>query len=1049
MKKRLLPKLLLLFYALFITSFFVRGQSSTISGVVLSAAGDPLAGVSVTVPGTTIGTVTDEKGKYTLSVPGGNSKISFSFTGYVSQTLNVGGRSAINISLEESSDQLSEVVVTSLGMKKERRSLGYSIQELDGSKLTTARETNVINSLKGQIAGVHVNSSSAGPSGSAYIAIRGNSSLSGNNQPLFVVDGIPINNENIQQATHGGGRDFGDGVKDINPDDIETISVLKGPNAAALYGSRGANGVVVITTKKGTRKGIGVSLNSNATFETANSVPTFQNKWGVGYGQDFSQWGKVTIDGVEYDRQLGGGPIDNWGPEMDGRMIQIQALSELGLVPFSPQPESNIMEFYRTGETFTNTASVSAANEKVNFRGSVSGLSNKGIVPNNSFNRQSANIVVGANITDRLYVEGKANYIRQDTRNRPLLGGNRENIVESINWTSRNIDLEWLKDYKYSDGTQKSYNWQGGWPLNPYWIINEFENHDRRDRLIGYMSLNYKFTNWLSIKLRSGMDFYTDARFDRKAKRSPNAFGGSVNTVQYNVNEANSDVLLTAAGKLSGNFTGSFSAGANRYTYRMEGYGSNASNLNLDDIYTPGNAATVFGTFVLTRKQINSVYASGQLGYKNYLFLDLAARNDWSSTLSKGNYSFLYPSVSLSYVFTDALNINSQILNYGKVRLSWAQAGSDGSPYQTRTGYSIYTRGYNNQPFAWISGNIPAVGLKNELKTSWEVGTELRLFKNRMSIDFTYYDASTSNQIMNVQIPAATGFASKLVNSGEVRNRGIELFVSGRPIVLKNSFTWEATLNFSRNKSRIVSLYPGIETRVLYSTSASQVGIEARPGEPYGNIIGHPYLRTADGRLLLDANGIVQRDPERKILGNIQPDWLAGFTNTFSFKRVILSGLIDIRQGGQIYSMSKYRQMAGGTGKFTEKGDNLVNDGVIDDGNGGYKQSDKVLIREQYYASNAWGGIGEPFVLSASYAALRELSLGYDFKASLLSKVKISSARLSVVGRNLLYLYRDPSFKIMGISPEGAFAPTAVAQGYEAATLPTTRSVGFNLLIGF
>lgn len=1046
MKEKFKPKQIVLICAMLAISLFLHAQTQTVSGDVASANGEPLAGVSVLLQGASTGTVTDAKGKYSLSVPKANAILVFSYTGYISQTVNVKGKSVINVSLESDSKSLSEVVVTSLGIKKERRSLGYSIQEVDGAKLSIAKETNVINSIKGRVAGVHINSSSAGPAGSAFIAIRGNSSLAGNNQPLIVVDGIPINNDNLQQAGRFGGRDYGDGIKDINPDDIETVSVLKGPNAAALYGSRGANGVIIITTKKGTKKGMGVSFTSNATFETPNSVPTFQNKWAMGYDDDFGTWNNVTINGQQYKQQASW-MLDNWGGKMEGQLVSIQTMPELGLIPLIGQPTDNIAKFYRTGQTFTNTLSLSSFSDKINFRGSISNLSNKGIIPNNSFDRQTINFLVGANITDKLHVEAKANYIRQSTKNRPFLGGNRKNIVESVNYTARHINLDWLKNYKNPDGSYRSYNGNGGWPLNPYWILNEFLNNDQRDRMIGYISMNYKFTNWLSLNLRSGIDNYTDARYEREAQKSPTNFGGYVRNVQYHVNETNSDALLTATGKVAKNFTGTLSAGANRYTTRYEASGAWGQNLIADGVYTISNAGQQVGIYELSRKQINSVYASGQLGYKNYLYLDLAARNDWSSTLSKDNYSFFYPSVNLSYIITDALAIKSNLLNYAKFRASWAQAGSDAAPYLTKAGYSNWTVGYNGQSFSWIQGNIPSTNLKNELKTSWEIGTELRLFKNRMSVDFTYYDASTKNQIMLVQVPSPTGFSNKLVNSGEIENKGIELFVSGSPVKLKNSFSWEVSLNFSQNKSKVISLYPGIATQILLD--APDAAIEARPGENFGNIVGFKYLRTSDGQLLLNSDGVVQRDNKREILGNIQPKWLAGFINSFSFKGFTLSGLIDIRNGGHIYSMSKYRQMATGTGKFTENGDNLINDGVIANSSGGYDKSTKVLPRQSYYAMQAWGGIGEAFVLSASYVALREATFGYDFKPALLSKLKISSARLSVVGRNLFYFHRDPYFKIMGISPETAFAPTAVAQGYEAATLPTTRSIGFNLSLGF
>lgn len=1046
MKERIKPKQIILICALLTISLFGQAQSQTVSGDVATATGEALAGVSVSVQGTSVGTTTDSKGKYSLSIPKGNAILVFSYTGYLSQSVNVKGRGIISVSLEPDQRQLSEVVVTSLGIKKERKSLGYSIQEVDGAKLSIAKETNVINSLKGRVAGVHINSSSAGPAGSVYVAIRGNSSLAGNNQPLFVVDGIPINNDNLQQASQFGGRDFGDGIKDINPDDIETLSVLKGPNAAALYGSRGANGVILITTKKGVRKGLGINFTSNLTLETPNTIPTFQNTWAMGYDDNLDTWGTVTVNGQQY-KQQSSWMLDNWGGKMDGQLVGIETMPDLGLVPLTGQPKDNIKKFYRTGQTATNTISLSSVNDKINFRASLSNTSNKGIIPNNSFDKQSVNFLVGANISEKLYVEAKANYIRQATENRPYVGANRRNVSFSLNYTARHINLDWLKNYKNPNGTMRSYNGLGGFPMNPYWMLNEFLSNDRRDRLIGYVSAKYKFTNWLNLSVRSGTDFYTDLRNETIGQKTPFQFGGYVRNAQYNVSEFNSDALLTASGKISSSFAGSISVGASQYDKKYNESGSEGSNLIADGIYVVSNTSNQNGIFGLLRKRINSAYANGQLTYKNYLFLDVAARNDWSSTLSKGNYSFFYPSVGLSYVFTDALPIKSDIINFGKLRLSYAEAGSDASAYLTKAGYSIWNTGYNGQSFAWIQGNIPSSDLKNELKSSWEIGTELRLLKNRMSVDFTYYSASTKNQIMQVQIPAATGFSTKLVNSGEVTNKGIELFVTGTPLQNKNSLTWDISLNLSKNKSKIVSLYPGLATQILYN--GDEIAIEARPGRPYGDIVGFKYLRTEDGRLLLNSDGMVQADTKRSVLGNIQPKWLAGLTNTFSFKGFILSALVDIRNGGQIYSFSAYDQYAKGTGKFTENGDNLIEDGVIANGTGGFDKNTKVLKRQGYYAMKAWSGGREAMVLSASYVALREVTFGYNFKSTLLSRIKINSARLSVVGRNLFYFHRDPLFKTMGLSPEAAFAPTAAAQGYETSGVPSTRSIGFNLSLGF
>ncbi len=1039
---------------LLLTGVFVFGiclsclaQERTISGTVKTVDGKALEGVSVLVKETKQGTTTDASGKYSLQVKDGAVLI-FSYTGYLNKEISAGLlQSAFDVVLEQDPKSLEEVVVTAFGIERQKRSVGFTQQKVDGAVLTQAREVNVANSLKGRVAGVHINQSSGGPSGSSYVIIRGNSSLRQRDQPLYVVDGLPINNDNLRQAgAFGGGRDYGDGLKDINPDDIESITVLKGPNAAALYGSRGANGVILITTKKSAKKGIGISYNSNATFETINVIPTFQNKWGGGYDDSYIYWTDSTvINGVKYQLQ----PDwieDQWGGPLDGRLAVIQTMPELGPVPMSPQPEDNVRKFYRTGSTYTNTLALTGGSENANIRLSLSNLSNKGIVPNNSMNRQTVNLIVGANITPRFKVEAKANYIRETNKNRPAIGSSFLNIHRNFSRLARHINLDWLKNYKRPDGSM--VNWvNNGAIMNPYWVLNEILNDDQRDRLISYVSLNYKFTDWLSLQVRAANDGYTDVRNERVAKRTlAGQSGGAIRNFQFRVNELNSDAILTASGKLSKNFTGSLLVGGNLYKTKTTITGVEGGNLNYDNLYHISNAQLVTPVSFLGRKEVQSVFYNGQLGFRNYLFLDITGRNDWSSAL--GEPSFFYPSFSLSHVLTDVLKIKSDFLSYVKLRASYAQAGNDGDIYQTKAGYSIFSiaSGFGGQQFAAISGTVPEAKLKNELKTSYEAGADIRLFKNRVGIDFTYYSNSTTDQIIPISVSAATGFSSKAINAGEIQNKGIEVFANAIPVQLPNSFTWEVSVNFSKNKSKVISLTDGITNLVLLSAG---VRIEARPGQPFGNIVGFPYKLSPEGRRIVEGGGYVAGD-DRVVLGNIQPDWLGGITNTFSYKGIRLSALIDVRKGGQIYSFSKYDGMASGTGKFTENRGNLITPGVVwDPGQNKYVENTEVVLAQTYYAYRAWNDIHEEFVIDASYVALREATLSYDFRPKILSKTPFKTATLSVVGRNLLYIYRDPQFKEMGISPESAFAPIAAAQGYELYTMPRTRSIGFNLSFSF
>lgn len=1021
-------------------------QAKQITGKVTDENGAPLGGVSVVVKSTHIGTSTDTNGDFTIEANTGDI-LEFTIIGYARTSVTVGNSSRLSVKLALEVTEGNEVVVTAIGIARKKKSLAYSTQTVEGGKLAEVRETNVVNSLKGRVAGVHINPSSGGPSGSSYVVIRGSSSFTGNNQPLYVVDGVPIDNQTLgQPSIFGGQRDYGDGIGNINPDDIESVTVLKGPAAAALYGARGAKGVILITSKKGKSGKLNVDFNSNLTAEKLNVTPTFQSIYGGGYDDNYTSFDNVTINGQSVS-QWPGWLQDNWGGKYDGRMISIATWPELGLVPYTAKGDDNFKKFYRTGSTITNTVGVSGGSESATFRLSLSDMRNSGIVPNNKLSRQTINLLANFRISSKLTVEAKVNYVRQHQVNPPETGGGGTSGTVALNRMPLFLDLNWLKDYKREDGSM--INYKSGSPRNPYWILNELLADGRRDRVIGYVLARYKFTDWLTLQARSGTDFYNDTRFSRVGIGTPGTIDGKVNNDEYNIKEDNSDVLLTASGNLSKNFTGSFSVGANHLNRRTNQLSVEGTGFNIPNLYNIVNAQRVTSLSFPTQKQMNSVYFDGQVGYKNYLFLNVTGRNDWSSTLGVNNYSFFYPSVNLSFVFTDALKLNSSILSYGKLRASYAQAGNDASVYRTKSGYALSSSSYNGQPFAYIDSDIPLANLKNELTRSYEFGAELRFLKNRVGLDFTYYNSSTINQITRVQISAGTGFDARIVNAGEIRNQGVEIFVNAAPVMTKN-FRWDMILNFSRNKSKVVSLAPGLATITLLDTYNGGT-IEARPGQSYGNIVGLPFMKNAAGDIVLTQAGAWQPGNQQTILGNIQPDWLGGITNTLSYKGIQLSFLIDIRQGGQVYSMSKYNQMAGGTGKFTEKRDNLIANGVIEQPDGKFVKSDKVLLAQDYYAlQGPWSGIGETMVINADYVAFREASISYNIgSASLLKKSVLKTAKISIVGRNLFYIYRDPQFKTMGVSPETAFNTTAAAQGVETPGIPTTRSLGVNLSFSF
>ncbi|RYF94813.1 MAG: TonB-dependent receptor, partial [Chitinophagaceae bacterium] len=743
-------------------------------------------------------------------------------------------------------------------------------------------------------------------------------------------------------------------------------------SASALYGARGAHGVILITTKKGKAGKARVDFNSNATFETINVIPKVQNKYGGGYGDSYENLTPHSVDGepVLFNGEqvyVYGNTMDNWGGAYDGRPIIFRNIPGMSPIPYSAQSSSPWKDFFRTGSTYTNTVSVSGGTEKAVFRVSLSDLENRGITPNHSMNRQSVDLSGSFQATSKLTIEAKINYIRQNVKNPPETGGANTNVTASLARTASFVPLSLEKDYITADGKQNNYINFG--VNNPYWLMNKVTATGGRDRVIGYILAKYQFNKWLNLQARSGTDFYNDSRLQKTAKYSYDyTYGrGQVDEMKFSVKEDNSDFLLTAAGDVSKNFKGSFSIGANHRVNKTDILAVIGSQLIIPDLYTTNNAALVTSFQYPTEKIMNSGYFSGQLGFKDYLFLDVTGRNDWSSTLGVDNRSFFYPSISTSFVFTDALAINSPVLSFGKLRLSYSQAGNDASPYLTHGGYQLTGNNFNGNLQAAISSAIPLADLKNELSKSFEIGTELRFLNDRVSLDFTYYKTRTLNQITPIQVSATTGYSTRLINAGEIDNKGIEIFANITPVRSKD-FRWDLTFNFSRNKSKVVSLAPGLDTYLLLETYNGAT-IQAVPGEPFGNIMGIPFARVPDksreftGEKLLNAQGIWQSSEKQEVLGNIQPDWLGGITNSFSYKNFTVSALLDVRQGGQIFSMTKYMQMASGTGKFTENRTNLVADGVIMQDDGSYKKSDIVLLAQQYYAAQGpWSNIAEPMI---------------------------------------------------------------------------------------
>ena len=1039
------------FLLLLLISFFSEAwaQPITVKGQVTDESGETLPGVNVQIEGTSEGTVADFDGNYSLEVPSSDVVLIFSFIGYETKEVPLNGRSILNVTLSESVQELKEVVVTALGVEKDKKSLGYAAQNVGGEELMKARETNVINSLSGRVSGVQINQSGTGPGGTSKVVIRGYSSIGGSNSPLYVIDGVPMTNP---QGGGGqfGGIDYGDGISNINPEDIETISVLKGASATSLYGSRGQNGVIMITTKKGkARKGIGVEYNGSVMFESPLILPDFQNRFGRGSNGNFpldengnilngirTSWGERTRGQTEFN----GNPIVNWTGEP---------------TPYSAQPD-NISGFFRLGSTVSNSLAFSGGTEKTQARVSITHMQRENIMPNSNLERLGVNLNINSQLTNKLSFQAKINYLNQQAFNRPNLTLSPDNPMKSLIEMPRTIRLEDLQDFRTETGMPRVYtnatgndNWQ-----NPYWAVNLNTNDDERDRVIGFVMLEYKFTDWLKIHVRSGTDFYNDFRQLRNATNTiyrvtPDKSFYS----QYygRVQETNTDFLVTYTKDIGSGINLSANIGGNLLRITSRSILNQAQGLDIPNFFSLQNALDVLSSEADSEREIQSLYGSAQLDYKGFWFLELAARNDWSSTLPPDNNSYFYPALSTSLVFTDMLELNWGSLSYGKIRGSVAQVGNDTGPYQLDQQYAVNTLAHGGQTFAQIINVQPPVNLKPEKTTSVELGMELAFFLNRLSMDFTYYHAGTRNQILAIPVSKPSGYIESRVNAGLVNNSGVEFTIKGTPIETED-WRYEAYINFSHNRSKVVELAENVELYQLGGTyDQFGVRIQAEVGGEFGDIYAdRSFLKDPEtGERVIGSNGLPIPNPEGiEKIGNFQPDFLAGFGHNLRYKNWTLNALFDIRKGGDIFSFTNAVSAANGNAKYTE--DNRlewyfgagghVAEGIRENGT-----PNTIEVNPQTYYQFVGGrasAFAEEFIYDGSFIKLRELTLGYSFPQSMLENTFISRASISLVGRNLFMLYKNT----IGFDPEATFN-AGNDQGIEAYAFPSTRSYGFNINI--
>lgn len=1044
------PKLLLLLCSvLFCLEGIAQSSPVQISGTVSSAAdGQKIIGATVSVANVKgIGAVTDVEGKFSLKVPASQGPIQLvvTFLGYETKQLTLqSGQTSVDILLAENTKALNEFVVTALGIKKQRKVLTYAVTEVKGSEFTQAREINVADALSGKIPGVNASSLAGGPGSSSRVVIRGNGSFS-DNQPLYVINGMPIDNStgNSPQsgnASIGLNADRGDGIAGINPDDIESITVLKGGPASALYGSRAANGVIVITTKKGVKqKGIGLDYNSTFTFETPSIIPDWQYEYGQGQGG---------LKPTTQNDAINSGRL-SFGPKLDGSsVIQFDGVSR----PYVAQ-KNNIKNFYRTGTTFTNTVAASGGNEAFNFRLSLSDMNNQGLVPHSQLNKKIGSLSLTGNLSKRLSVEGFAQYNVEKAISR----ANVSDAPGNPNWgtymIANSVDIRNLAPgYDKLTGAETLWN-PSGFASNPYFVVNNFINNDNRNRFIGSASVKYNILDNLFVKGRFTHDYSSiiwNGVVPTGTAYAPKGFYQQSTT---GITETNAELTLNYQAKFAKDFSLDVMAGGNQ----MKGKGQSTTLLGTDfaepGFYDPSNVVSLTTNNALSRRAVNSVFGSLDFGYKDMIFFSATGRNDWFSTLSPKSNNVFYPSAGLSFILSEAVKLPSWI-SYAKLRTSWAQVGG-GAPtaYSLNQTYSLVPGGgHFGQPLqaptqttGTTSGllNAPNPDLKPFITTTKEAGFEARFLNGRLSADFAIYDRKTTDDIVQVSISSGSGYNFTFLNVGEMSNKGVELRLGGTPVKGKN-FTWDVDFNAAYNKNEVVKIAPGLDRIQMDAAVNNYAFIFAEVGKPFSTIKGYKVKRNAEGLPIFNSktNGFEATTGLEDLGTGVSP-WSGGISNTFSYNRFNLSFLIDGKFGGHVYSGTNLYATRFGLHKITLPGrDGGLTVTGVDEDNKPYTKTFTGAQLQAYYDN--YKNQSERFVYSSDFIKLRQVVLGYNIPASVFSFAKLQSVSISFVARNLLILYKDSP----NIDPESTFN-NSNAQGFEMFGVPRTRSYGLNLMVKF
>lgn len=1030
-------------------------QERTVTGRVTSAEdGSALPGVNVVVKGTTNGTVTDVNGNYTINAPS-DGVLVFTFIGLQSREEAVGTRSSVDIQMAQNVQQLTEIVVTALGVEREEKSLTYAVQDVSGDALTQARETNVVNSLQGQVAGIQITNSSGAPGSSSRVVLRGASTISGSNSPLFVVDGVPIDNTNYGDAFESGGSDMPNGAADINPDDVATISVLKGPVAAALYGNRGANGVILITTKSGKgSKGFGVSVNHSTTFDTPLRLPDYQNSYGQGSSNTYFEY----VDG---QNGFGDGVDESWGPPLDRGLefIQFMDYEDRTPSPWVSHPD-NIKDFYNVGKTINNNIAISGGDGANNsFRLSVSDMRQDGIIPTSTMDRTTITGSAKVLLNEKLDASLSGSYITSHSDNLITVGYTDENPVQQFLWSGRNVDFNALKNYKKLPlapaGTAAAgtpLNWNNQFQNNPFWVLDNNKHVYDKDRIIGNVRLGYKFNDWLSAYVRSGVDTWSSKNADRAAVGTNSFLDGFYQEITRRFTEVNHFFLASFAKKYN-DIGVNFNAGGNIMEQTYTNQVSELPALQLPGVYNLSNLKsgyTAVNTNRLEREKINSVLFNGQLSYKDYLFLDFSGRNDWWSILPKDNNSYFYPAASVSAVLTDIFEINSDALTFLKLRAGWSQVGSAGGlkPYSIQQTYSFRTDAWGDVPLLYNPETLNNPNLKPETVTGIEVGLAAKFLRNRVSLDVTYFDQTSKDLIVEVEVSPASGYEFAWDNVGEIRNKGIEIQL-GADLVKTSDLTVGVNVNFAKFNNEVVSVnnIDGDEGAIVLGGQWN-VNLQAREGHPFGVLFGPGFARDDAGNIIHENGLPVVAQDEYKVLGDIQPDWTGGVSLNVGYKGFSFNTLVDGKMGGDLYSMTTTWGRTAGVLEETLKGreNGIVGNGVMQIGTneGGdpiYGPNTVAVTAEAYNHTAYSQNVAESSIFDASYVKLRQIMLTYKIPNKVFGRLPFKDVSIGFVARNVALLYS----KIPHVDPESAFSSEDKDQGLEFGQLPSTRSLGFNI----